>query len=482
MIELGPERLQHLTRLISRPLGWKAFHIAGTNGKGTTAARLSSFLTAAGHCTGRFTSPHLIDRWDCIAINGVPINERQFRDAESTIKDRVSYRNKSLKPSEFELLTATAFEVFNREKVNYAVVECGMGGLLDATNVLRPEEVQASIITSIDYDHTDFLGDSLTEIVEHKAGIMKPGVPCFAFSEYSSDVVCMQDSDVDEGKMSNNSTIDELLQKKAADTGADLVQVPQRGGMVCYPELLSPLQNSGLSTGDIFGSTVILAYTAMKSTLPRDEVPEWAPRQLETVIKGMKWPGRLEHIKLFPWVNYNEEILLDGAHNQGSARLLAHHVNNSYRQPGQPITWLVAFSKGKNFKRILEKLIGPNDDVILTQFGPVDGMPWVQPASPEEVRAAVLELHQQHQSVSTTKVWTPLYHVRQNEDFPIARSTARRTRNSLQAPTELQNAVEQAISIAKGKIVIAGSLYLVGDVHRALRNSMEGQPSNVSWS
>lgn len=484
MIEFGPERLKQLNGLISRPLCWKAFHIAGTNGKGTAAARLSSLLRAAGHRTGRFTSPHLIDRWDCIAINDIPINEFQFRDAESTILGRVSHRDNTFRPSEFELLTATAFEVFNREKVKYAVVECGMGGLLDATNALRPEEVQASIITCIDYDHTDFLGSSLAEIAEHKAGIMKHGVPCFAFSDYSQESVTPQSSETRQthDEVTDSNTIDTLLRRKSAEVGSDLVQVPLYSDVLLHPELRNPLRNASMSTWDVGGSTVALVYSALKSTLPAGHMPEWGPGQLELVIKAMKWPGRMEQIRLSPWIDYDQEVLLDGAHNEASATLLARHVNEKHRDTGEAITWLVAFSKGKDVKRILKKLIGPNDNVVITRFGPIDGMPWVQSASPDEVEAAVLEFRPPPQATSGKKVEATLSNVGEIGEFWVDRDYNSKTEGISQPrqfSLELQRAVEQAISIADGKIVITGSLYLVGDIHRAIRNSKGERPSAI---
>ncbi|KAL2430428.1 hypothetical protein ABEF95_007267 [Exophiala dermatitidis] len=192
MITLG---LQRISRLLAPlfakyPTGlpWKAIHIAGTNGKGSVAALISTFLSASGYRVGRFTSPHLIDRWDCITLDQKVVDRDVFLAAEERVQKRGLSQSQSqaggsdatttdVKPSEFELLTATAFELFTSQGMDVAVVECGLGGRLDATNVLRPQDVLVSVLTKVGLDHTDFLGETIERITEEKAGIFKPGVP-----------------------------------------------------------------------------------------------------------------------------------------------------------------------------------------------------------------------------------------------------------------------------------------------------------------
>ena len=168
--------LTEITRLLEffPPNTWPAFHVTGTNGKGSVCAYLAAMLRRAGLKTGRFTSPHLIDRWDCITIDNAPIAQPLFEQVEAEL--RAFNSQEGIGASNFELLTAAAYRAFTLEEVDVAVVECGMGGRYDATNVL--ENTVATGITSVGLDHLEHLGGSLEGIAWHKAGIMREGVPC----------------------------------------------------------------------------------------------------------------------------------------------------------------------------------------------------------------------------------------------------------------------------------------------------------------
>ena len=144
MIELGLQRISRL--LQANDLRWKAIHVAGTNGKGSICAYISAMLNA-GYAVGRFTSPHLIDRWDCISIKGQPVSSKQFFEKEQQISQRNQAQN--IGASEFERLTTAAFELFSENGVQIAVVEVGLGGRLDATNVLPPSTFFFYVIAKI---------------------------------------------------------------------------------------------------------------------------------------------------------------------------------------------------------------------------------------------------------------------------------------------------------------------------------------------
>ncbi len=160
---------------------FKSVHVAGTNGKGSVSSTLASIFAMAGYKTGLFTSPHLKDYRERIRINGEMIPEQNVVDFVKKYRDQVD----TIKPSFFELTCAMAFDYFAAEKVNIAILEVGMGGRLDSTNVVRPE---VAVITSIGLDHQQFLGDTLTEIAAEKGGIIKNNIPVVV-SENESEII-----------------------------------------------------------------------------------------------------------------------------------------------------------------------------------------------------------------------------------------------------------------------------------------------------
>jgi len=149
---------------------FKSIHVAGTNGKGSSSHMLAAILTEAGYKTGLYTSPHLKHFNERIKIDGIPVSEEFVVDFVQRVKPAIG----RIKPSFFELTVAMAFEYFSQEKVDFAVIEVGLGGRLDSTNVIKPE---VSLITNISYDHQEMLGDTLEEIAFEKAGIIKKGIP-----------------------------------------------------------------------------------------------------------------------------------------------------------------------------------------------------------------------------------------------------------------------------------------------------------------
>ncbi|MCJ7483100.1 MAG: Mur ligase family protein, partial [Thermodesulfovibrionales bacterium] len=169
--------LDNISRLVSE-LGnphklFRALHVGGTNGKGSTSAIAASILQAAGFNVGLFTSPHLISFTERIRINGAEITERDVVGLAEEVRD-VASRIDDFSPTFFEVVTAMALLYFSRQKIDIAVMEVGMGGRLDATNIISPD---VCVITQISYDHMEFLGKTLREIAQEKAGIIKKGIP-----------------------------------------------------------------------------------------------------------------------------------------------------------------------------------------------------------------------------------------------------------------------------------------------------------------
>jgi len=172
-IKLGLDNINSLLDFLDHPhRKWQSIHIAGTNGKGSTAAMLESVFIDAGLKVGLYTSPHLVDFTERIRINRIPITKKDVIEFTNRMKPVIE----SIAPSFFEVATAMAFWYFDKENVDLAIVEVGMGGRLDSTNVIYPV---ATIINSIGYDHQYYLGRTIREIAREKAGILKKNVPCF---------------------------------------------------------------------------------------------------------------------------------------------------------------------------------------------------------------------------------------------------------------------------------------------------------------
>jgi dihydrofolate synthase len=408
MIHLGLTRIRHL--LEHAPLPWRAIHVAGTNGKGSVCAYISAMIKADNVKVGKFTSPHLINRWDCISIDEKTVDERIFHEVELSV--RAKDRLLNIKATEFEILTATAFEIFSQEKIEIGVVEVGLGGALDATNILSNPLV--TVITHIGIDHQNFLGDSIEKIASHKAGIMKKGVHC-----------------VVDG--TNPPKIIELFKGFAEYVGARSVISVPKGFAQTDEKMWSILPR------DMFEShqqtNICLAFEAVTIALHESGHSRDFTHLLHAIPKT-ELPGRLQKMSIEALTGRKRTILLDGAHNLQSAEVLANYVDTKLRH-GQPsVTWLMAFSRGKNVNELLSTLIRPEDKLVITRFGPVEGMPWVQPATLNQV-----DFEAQALGILVTKELVLDMH------------------HSLRRATDISD---------EGPLVIAGSLYLVSDVLRLL--------------
>ena len=412
MIELGLGRIARLLR--HTPLPWRAIHVAGTNGKGSVCAYASAMLSAAGIKCGRFNSPHLIDRWDCITIDEKTVDESFFYKVGAEVEAR--NKQEDIRASEFEMLTATAFEIFGREKVDVGVVEVGMGGRLDATNII--DDPSVTVITKIGLDHQAFLGNTLEDIAHQKAGIIKPGVPCLVDGTNPPEVI-------------------EILEASAKQVGAlPFTRVPQ-GMDEEHNPLWSTLPKESYETHQRIN--ISLAFEAVKQVVSQKCLSA-DPERLLAAIEHVAWPGRLQLISISPITGREEDVLLDGAHNIQSAEVLRSYVNRRMRKGRSPVTWVVAFSKGKDLQQTLSSMVMAHDNMIAVQFGAVDGMPWVQAAGAEEILRAArsVGINGQINSVS----------------------------NNVEAALHLATRISMG-----GTLVVAGSLYLVSDVLRLLRSS-----------
>ncbi|KAI1113570.1 folylpolyglutamate synthase-like protein [Nemania sp. NC0429] len=409
MIELGLGRIAALLK--NTPQSWKAVHVAGTNGKGSICAYVHAMVRSRRVSCGRFTSPHLVDRWDCVAIDDGPVPEARFRHFEALVRARDV--EGQVGASEFELLAATAFELFEAAGVEVGVVEVGLGGRLDATNALRDKAV--AVVASISIDHQAFLGDELEDIALQKAGIMRPGVPCVV-------------------DPSNPPRVLDVLRAHADEVGASLrlAPDPQSAADLLGPELteqLEPHQQQNL----------LCAYEAFRLACPDDPA---TARELLAAGAAAVWPGRLQSVDVAKLTGRSEPVLMDGAHNPQSAEVLSAYVGKRLRANGGsgPVTWLLAASAGKDITEILKILLRDGDHVVAVEFGPVDGMPWVSPTSSATILRTI-------------------------DDLGISLSSRGDARG------DVLKGLGAAAKLAQGggPLVVAGSLYLVSDILRLLR-------------
>ncbi len=311
-INVLAERLGHPER------AYPSVHIAGTNGKGSTAAFLESILRHAGFRTGLNTSPHLEKINERIRINGEEVTDEAFADTftrlQLLIEELLAAGKLRAHPTYFECVTAMAFESFARERVEFGIFEVGLGGRLDATNILSPA---VTIITRIDFDHENFLGHSLNEIASEKAGILKPGVPLVLAEQRpaarevilarAKELVCpviepVQFFRVDQESLRNGFTRARVIE---TDSGKIFEIAPSLPGRF-------QLQNA------------LNAVAAARLLQNRGyQIPDNATRQ---GIANTVWPGRLEKLQSSP------DIYFDGAHNPGAARELSYFLKQNFSE------------------------------------------------------------------------------------------------------------------------------------------------------
>ena len=340
-IKLGLERTVNLLDAIGNPQNrFKSVHIAGTNGKGSVAAYLNSILYHGGYTSGLFTSPHLVEYPERVRVDGTAIARGDLASIVSDIAGAVTDTDASF----FEATTAVAFEQFRRKEVEVAAVEVGMGGRLDSTNVILPE---LSAITSIDFDHTRYLGRTLAEIAGEKAGILKPGVPVVA------------------GRLRKGAG--ETVRKIARSRGC---RVYEMGRQADYSMLGMDIEGcyfeyTGLRGTRVFKTRMPGRHQAANASLAvlcaelmEDrgiKIPEGA------VAKGVEralWPGRLQVLSESPL------IITDGAHNVSGARMLAGSLEDMGVFPAITV---FAVMRDKRYRDMLRHLAAISRRFVFTR-------------------------------------------------------------------------------------------------------------------
>jgi dihydrofolate synthase/folylpolyglutamate synthase len=298
-IKLGLDNIRALLAALGHPeRAWKSIHIAGTNGKGSVAAMVERGLRAAGLTTGRYTSPHLDRIEERVAINGQPVDRATFEAVTVHVLDAIDAATATgalrVPPTFFEVSTAIAFEIFKRAGVDVAVVEVGLGGRYDATNVLTPS---ITAITSIAFDHERHLGTTLSEIAFEKAGIAKPGVPLVI------------------GRLPPEAAA--RIARVAREVEAPLFDAHATTTDRKYP----PLTLSLAGRHQLENAAVAVAILERWST----SVSYISTEAIVTGLTECEWPARLEWLRVAP----NGELLIDAAHNPAGAAALASYLEDT---------------------------------------------------------------------------------------------------------------------------------------------------------
>ena len=330
--KFGLERITQLLDALGNPHRTGRFvHVAGTNGKGSTSAMIEAGLREAGVRTGLYTSPHLVEPTERIQIAGRPITPNQFAETFSEVHE-ISERmlqsgQLDLHPTYFESVTAMAFLFFARERIETVVLEVGLGGRLDATNVVMPE---LSVITPIDFDHQIFLGDTLGKIAAEKAGILKPGVRAIFAEQPPEAEAILRDQAKGPYKLSRDWAITdlELDARGSRFRMRDLEITCPLGG----EHQVENARTAAIALQELGASPGGIAKTC--------------------------WPGRLERVSEQP------EIILDGAHNPAGTRALTKYIRRFYS--GRHIWMVYGVMRDKEVAPMAEMLFPLADRVILT--------------------------------------------------------------------------------------------------------------------
>ncbi len=400
--------------------------IAGTNGKGSTASTLASILTASNLKTALYTSPHLVRINERIRINGEEISDDDFArlhgEVDRAAGQLVTHGELPWHPSFFEMMTAIAFTHFAREKVDIAVLEVGMGGRLDATNVVEP---RVSVITDISLDHQKFLGNTVGEIAREKVGILRPGGVAVTLPQQPEANDVIGNTILEIGAV-GVSAVQYVPPVSPASPQYRVPSTENKPARYQYP--LQVLGKQILVETPLVGRhqlrNVALAI-ATAEELNKQGFAQIAPDSIERGVRDTRWPGRFQHV---PAQGNWPEIVLDVAHNPAGAWALRSALSERYDD--RPLVFVFGAMRDKAISDMTEILFPLAERVIATR----PDNP--RSASPEEIQQA-----------------------------------GERTGTTIEAVPEIPAALERAQAAASpgAVIVVTGSIYLVGEAMRFLQ-------------
>ena len=408
---LGLDTIGKLLDLLGNPhLDMDYIHIGGTNGKGSTASYIATVLGEAGYKVGLFTSPFLERFNERISINGKDIPDDRLADITKRVKDKIEIMLKEgyEHPTTFEIVTTIAFVYFKEEQVDYVVLEVGLGGRSDSTNVIKNS--LASVITTIDYDHIDVLGDTLGKIAYEKAGIIKENGIVISYPQHREAL--------------------EVLERVASEKQAKLFTCPmdkvkinrldEYGAVFDFQfkgRVYEDIEISLLGEYQVYNA-VLAIYTIL--TLRDRECIHITEKEIRDGLKKTKWKGRLEII------SRNPTFLIDGAHNLQGVNNLAKNLNLfNYNR----LILGMGILKDKDVEHMVEVLSPLADQIVITEVN-----------MPRKMDAYALE-----------KIIN-----KYNKNTFIEK--------------DIEKAIGKTFELADEDdlIVFAGSLYLIGDVRRIL--------------
>ena len=340
-IKLGLDVIGRILHGLDDPHhAYSSIHIAGTNGKGSVASALSSILIACGYRVGLYTSPHLVRFNERICINNQPISNERILKAYEAVK-KVDYGDRE--PTFFEYTTAMALNEFKHQEVDWAVIETGMGGRLDATNVLTPA---VSIITNLSIEHREYLGNTLAQIAGEKGGIIKDGIPVLTGVKQKQALQVLSQIALERHAPLYRLGKDFRVRRRPGGT------FNYYGRYHRWPELQISLSGNY----QIDNAGIVLAAC---ETLMEECHVSMTDDDIRAGLAGNRWPGRLEVVSQDPY------IILDGAHNLVAARNLARFLTQEFAQ--RPITLVLGILDDKPYRAILECLVPLCEQLILVK-------------------------------------------------------------------------------------------------------------------
>jgi dihydrofolate synthase/folylpolyglutamate synthase len=346
-IKLELDTILNILKLLNTPQkNYHMVHVAGTNGKGSCATYIASILQKAGFKTGLYTSPHLVKFNERISIDGEQISNDGVVEAYEAVHAVDIGKRKA---TFFEIATAMGFYHFSKKNVDWAVIETGMGGRFDATNVIKP---QVSVITNLSIEHTDYLGNTIKDLAREKGGIIKHNTPVVTGVSQPSGIEVIK-------RIAKEKSSDLFFYKKDFSARKNPKQgtYTYNGLTTSFHNLVKPLP------GDHQKENLSLALAACELIFEKFKNKDNRYSLNETLVKkGLsiaKWPGRLEHVKKKPLV------ILDGAHNLEAAKVLGKYLSSTLKNKN--LTLVLGILDDKPYEKMLKALVPCARTIIITK-------------------------------------------------------------------------------------------------------------------